>query len=102
VPGPAGFSPTVATEPVEGGTKVTITDEEGPHEFTILNGEKGEAGEPGPKGDTGSPGEQGPAGEAGADGKTPVKGVDYFTEDDISSIVDQVAARFTDAEAVKY
>lgn len=102
VPGPAGadgFSPTVATEPVEGGTKVTITDKEGPHEFTILNGEKGATGEPGPKGDTGSPGEQGPAGEAG---KTPQKGVDYFTDDDISSIVDQVAARFTDAEVVKY
>lgn len=105
VPGPAGadgFSPIVATESVEGGTKVTITDKEGPHEFTILNGEKGATGEPGPKGDAGSPGEQGPVGPAGADGKTPQKGVDYFTEDDISSIVDQVAARFTDAEAVKY
>lgn len=59
LPGPAGadgFSPIVSTEPVEGGTQITITDSQGEHEFTILNGEKGEAG---PKGDDGAPGKDG-------------------------------------------
>lgn len=37
----------------------------------------------GAKGDTGKEGPQGPA---GADGKTPVKGKDYFTEEDIASL----------------
>lgn len=36
--GKDGFSPTVATEPANGGTKVTITDVEGPHEFTVKDG----------------------------------------------------------------
>lgn len=42
--GPAGkdgVSPTVATQKVENGTKITITDSTGPHEFTITNGENG-------------------------------------------------------------
>lgn len=38
----------------------------------------------GPKGD---PGPAGPAGPQGEPGYTPVKGVDYFTEEDISSIL---------------
>ena len=40
-PGAAGFSPTVATEAIEGGTRVTITDAEGPHSFDVLNGTGG-------------------------------------------------------------
>lgn len=35
-------------------------------------------------------GPQGPQGPAGNDGKTPVKGVDYFTSDDKQEIVDEV------------
>lgn len=42
-----------------------------------LQGAKGDTGETGPQGPQGPQGETGPA---GADGKTPVKGVDYFTE----------------------
>lgn len=33
---------------------------------------------------------QGPQGPAGNDGKTPVKGVDYFTSDDKQEIIDEV------------
>lgn len=47
----------------------------------------------GPKGDTGAEGPQGvqgEKGETGADGKTPVKGEDYFTEEDIKAIADEV------------
>lgn len=45
----------------------------------------GEQGPAGPKGLQGAPGIQGPqgiAGKNGKDGKTPIKGVDYFTDDD--------------------
>ena len=43
-------------------------------------GERGLQGERGPKGDTGAPGAN------GQDGYTPVKGVDYFTTQDIESL----------------
>ena len=46
-PGADGFSPTVATEDVEGGVKVTITDADGPHAFTLEDGAPGEPGPPG-------------------------------------------------------
>ena len=52
-------------------------------------GPKGETGATGPKGDKGDTGATGPAGQDGADGQdgyTPVKGVDYFTEEDIESL----------------
>ncbi len=45
-------------------------------------GEKGDTGPQGPQGEKGETGPQGPQGEKGADGHTPVKGVDYFTEED--------------------
>lgn len=52
-PGNDGFSPTVATEDVTGGTKVTITDATGPHEFTVLDGAKGDQGNQGIPGNDG-------------------------------------------------
>lgn len=94
-PGPAGsdgFSPTVATAPIEGGTRVTITDADGEHTFDVMNGrDGGEAATPviGENGnwfingeDTGKPsrgeqgpkGEQGPQGPAGADGEDGAQG----------------------------
>ena len=44
----------------------------------------------GPAGKDGAQGAQGEPGKAGADGKTPVKGVDYWTNDDQQSIVNDV------------
>ena len=41
---------------------------------------------PGPQGPKGADGEQGPAGKDGVDGVTPVKGVDYFTDEDIAAL----------------
>ena len=38
------------------------------------------------KGETGPQGPKGDAGEAGVNGYTPVKGIDYWTEDDLASI----------------
>lgn len=37
-------SPTVETETIAGGTKVTITDKDGAHEFDVMNGVDGVAG----------------------------------------------------------
>ena len=64
-------------------------------------GEQGETGAQGPqgeKGDTGAQGpqgEQGPQGATGADGYTPVKGTDYFTDEDKAELVAAVKASLT-------
>lgn len=68
--GVPGYSPTVEIEEVESGHKVSITDVNGVKEFTVFNGQNG---------------------INGADGKTPVKGVDYFTEADKQEIADELA-----------
>ena len=52
-------------------------------------GDKGEQGIQGPKGDKGEKGDKGDKGDTGQngnDGKTPVKGTDYWTENDIQEI----------------
>lgn len=59
-------------------------------------GSKGDKGDPGLKGDKGDPGEtgaqgpQGEKGEPGTNGTTPVKGVDYWTAADQTSIINQL------------
>ena len=56
-------------------------------------GDKGDPGPQGPKGDTGETGvqgPQGPKGEPGTNGTTPVKGVDYWTAADQTSIINQL------------
>lgn len=67
--GKDGVSPTVSTEPTDGGTVVTITDADGPHAFTVYDGKDGEAGPEGPRGERGQDGERGPAGEPGPPGE---------------------------------
>ena len=81
--GKDGVSPTVTTETISGGTRVTITDAEGAHSFDVMNGQDGgEAATPtiGENGnwyingeDTGKPsrGEDGAPGADGADGVSP-------------------------------
>lgn len=76
-PGADGFSPTVSTEAISEGTRVTITDSTGQKSFDVMNGKNGADGAEGP---------------AGADGKTPVKGVDYYTEADKEEMVQAVIA----------
>lgn len=56
---------------------------------------------PGPKGDKGDPGADGADGQPGADGHTPVKGTDYWTEEDKSEIVSDVLAALPQAEEVE-
>lgn len=62
IAGPPGVSPTVSTEEIDGGTRVTFTFKGGSETFDILNG------------------------------KTPVKGTDYFTESEIQDVAKQAAA----------
>lgn len=45
---------------------------------------------------------QGPTGAPGEDGKTPVKGVDYYTEADKTEMVNLVLAAIPGAEEVSY
>jgi len=91
-PGADGYSPTVVTETITNGTRVTITDKTGAHTFDILNGKDGGAaatptiGENGnwyingedtgkpSRGEQGPKGEQGPQGEPGANGKDGAEG----------------------------
>ena len=56
-------------------------------------GPKGERGEQGLKGEKGEKGEQGPKGEKGEPGYTPVKGVDYFHQEDIEKIREGMATK---------
>lgn len=53
-----------------------------------LKGEKGDTGEQGPIGETGS---------AGADGYTPVRGVDYWTAEDVQQIVTEAVEQVKNA-----
>ena len=72
--------------------------EQGPQGEPGAKGEKGAAGATGPEGPQGPKGEQGPQGEPGATGpqgpagKTPVKGTDYWTAADQTSMVNDVLA----------
>lgn len=94
--GKDGVSPTVTTETISGGTRVTITDADGAHSFDVMNGQdggeaatptigengnwyingedtgkpsRGEDGAPGADGQDGAPGEKGDPGEPGEDGE---------------------------------
>lgn len=96
--GKDGVSPTVTTETISGGTRVTITDADGAHSFDVMNGQdggeaatptigengnwyingedtgkpsRGEDGAPGADGEDGAPGEKGDPGEPGEDGVSP-------------------------------
>ena len=63
-------------------------------------------GPPGPQGEQGIQGIQGPqgpigkTGTAGKDGHTPVKGVDYWTNEDKTEIINSVLAALPAAEGV--
>lgn len=113
-PGADGVSPTVAVSKSGKVTTVSITDKNGTKTATINDGADGSNGSNGKDGTsvtvksvsesaadggsnvvTFSDGKtvtikNGSKGSAGADGKTPVRGVDYYTEADQEAIVQQV------------
>ena len=65
----------------------TLTAATGPAGQDGQPGERGPAGEQGERGERGERGETGETGPAGADGKTPERGVDYWTENDKNEIL---------------
>lgn len=80
---------------------------QGPQGLTGPQGPRGETGPAGkdgvqgPKGDPGETGMQGPkgdAGPAGADGYTPMRGVDYWTTEDVAEINAQINAAMADKQ----
>ena len=93
--GESGYSPVVAVTVIDGGHQVEITDINGTQKFEVLDGTQGPKGEKGDPGEAGPQGQQGPAGPAGADGRTPVKGEDYFTPEDVEEIAQAAAGKVT-------
>lgn len=75
--GADGFSPSVTIQQNENGVTITVTDEHGPTSATITNGQNGKDGQPG---------QDGAKGSDGNDGYTPVRGVDYWTENDVAQM----------------
>ena len=65
-------------------------------------GPRGPQGDKGDKGTDGLNGADGKDGKNGVDGYTPVKGVDYFTEDEVSEMVQAVLAAIPDGDEVNY
>lgn len=100
--GPKGADGTMTFEDLTPEQKASLkgdkgdkgdTGAAGPQGEPGPKGDKGDPGPQGPKGDTGATGAQGPQGEKGADGTngtTPVKGVDYWTAADQTSIINQL------------
>lgn len=85
--GPKGADGTMTFEDLTPEQKASLKGDKGD------KGDTGAAGPQGPKGDTGETGAQGPQGlqgEPGTNGTTPVKGVDYWTAADQTSIINQL------------
>lgn len=100
--GPKGADGTMTFEDLTPEQKASLkgdkgdkgdTGAAGPQGEPGPKGDKGDPGPQGPKGDTGETGAQGPQGlqgEPGTNGTTPVKGVDYWTAADQTSIINQL------------
>lgn len=100
--GPKGADGTMTFEDLTPEQKASLKGDKGDKGDTGAAGPqgepgpKGDKGDPGPKGDKGEPGEtgaqgpQGIQGEPGTNGTTPVKGVDYWTAADQTSIINQL------------
>ena len=97
--GPKGADGTMTFEDLTPEQKARLKGDKGDTGAAGPQGEpgpKGDKGDPGPKGDkgdtgeTGAQGPQGLQGEPGTNGTTPVKGVDYWTAADQTSIINQL------------
>lgn len=87
VKGPAGPQGPQGEKGADG----TMTFEDlTPEQKASLKGDKGDKGDTGAAGPQGEPGPQGEKGEPGTNGTTPVKGVDYWTAADQTSIINQL------------
>ena len=109
--GADGVSPTVTTQAISGGTRVTITDKAGQKSFDVLNGKDGGAAatpEIGSNGnwviagkDTGKPsrGAAGPQGPQGAAGATGPKGATGPAGKDGKSVIGAIVDVYVTFEA---
>ena len=61
-----------------------------PEQKASLKGDKGDKGDTGAAGPQGEPGPKGDKGDPGPNGTAPVKGVDYWTAADQTSIINQL------------
>ena len=79
--GEDGVSPTISSDSITGGHRLTITDADGTTTVDVMDGAAGATGATGPqgpkgdKGDTGSTGPQGPTGATGPTGPQGAPGV---------------------------
>lgn len=95
--GADGDSPTVQIVESTGRHVIAITDKNGTHTTTVLDGEDGAPGSPGQDGAPGAPGQDGAPGAPGQDGYTPVRGTDYWTAEDQAAVVAAAVAAVLDA-----
>ena len=65
-------------------------------------GPAGEMGPQGPAGPQGASGPQGPAGPQGVQGPKPVRGVDYYTQEDEAALVTAVLAALPVGEEAQF
>ena len=87
--GPQGLQGIQGEQGLKGDTGAT--GPQGEQGIQGLKGDKGDIGPQGPQGEQGPKGETGATGAAGADGHTPIKGEDYFTEEEIKEIQNGVS-----------
>lgn len=97
--GGEAVSPTVEVTQIEGGHRVTITDENEPHSFDVMNGKTGPQGPQGVQGPIGPEGPQGEQGIQGPEGPQGPQGNDYvLTDADKAEIVKAVLNALNPAE----
>lgn len=105
--GEDAVSPTVAVSNITGGHRITITDKNGTNTIDVMNGNDGKDGASATHYWDGTvlvvTSASGSSsadlkGETGDDGYTPVKGTDYWTDEDKQSIIDEILSMYPDAE----
>jgi len=66
----------------------------------FIQGDEGPQGEQGVRGPQGPQGPEGERGKDGINGATPVKGIDYFTDDDVNDISLEIQASLPDFQTI--
>lgn len=100
-----GYSPSAKVETTTTGATITISDKNGTTTTTIANGKDGKVGEKGEAFRYEDFTEEQLAslrGKDGVDGYSPIKGTDYYTEEDKNEIVNLVLEALPNASGVKF
>lgn len=112
LPGEDGVSPIITVDTIDNGYKVTLTDRAGKKEIDLTNGADGATYIPTldaegnlswtNNSDLPNPEPVNIKGNPGVNGKTPEKGVDYFTEEDKQEFVEAVLEALPNGNEVLY